>query len=122
MKKALMTGFAVISLALCAMPALAQDEVNWQALPGDQAALQELDTQQTRALRDSVRHCDDIGRADHSGTPCVFLDADRTMRQAEDPALRAYHFALPRSMRYDEARNSGAAIARVMELRQEAVE
>ncbi len=43
-------------------------------------------------------------------------------RQAEDPGLRSYHFALPRSMRYDEARNSGAAMERVMKLREEAVE
>ena len=52
----------------------------------------------------------------------MFLDVDRAMRQAEDPALRSYHFALPRSMRYDEARNSGAAIARIMEMREELVE
>ncbi len=52
----------------------------------------------------------------------MFLDLDRTMRQAEDAALRSYHFALPRSMRYDEARNSGAAMERVMKLREEAVE
>ena len=122
MKMTLATGLVAASLTLGATQALAQDDVNWLALPADKAALQELDTQQTRALRNSVRHCDDLGRADHGGTPCVFLDADRAMRQAEDPALRAYHFALPRSMRYDEARNSGAAVARVMELRKEAVE
>jgi hypothetical protein len=43
-------------------------------------------------------------------------------RQAEDPGLRSYHFALPRSMRYDEACNSGAAVAPVMERRTEAVD
>jgi len=122
MRKMLVTGFIAIALALGSTPAFAQDEVNWQALPQEKAALQALDTQQTRALRNSVRHCDDLGRADHSGTPCVFLDLDRAMRQAEDPALRSYHFALPRSMRYDEARNSGAAIERVMHLREKAVE
>ncbi|MBO6635285.1 hypothetical protein [Parvibaculum sp.] len=122
MKKLLATGFAAFLLAFAAAPALADDEVNWLALPADKAALQELDTEQTRALRNSVRHCDDIRRSDHSGTPCVFLDLDRAMRQAEDPALRSYHFALPRSMRYDEARNSGAAIERVMHLREKAVE
>jgi len=122
MKKLLATGFAAFLLAFAAAPALADDEVNWLALPADKAALQELDTEQTRALRNSVRHCDDIRRSDHSGTPCVFLDLDRAMRQAEDPALRSYHFALSRSMRYDEARNSGAAIERVMHLREKAVE
>src|SRR5690606_15101752 len=104
------------------VPVRAQDEVNWLALPADKAALQELDKEQTRALRASVRHCNDLARSNHQQTACVFLDADRAMRQTEDPALRAYHFALPRSMRYDEARNSGAAVARVMELREKAVE
>ena len=43
-------------------------------------------------------------------------------RQAEDPGLRSYHFALPRSMRYDEACNSGAAMERVLQLRAQALE
>ena len=122
MKKMLVSGFIALSLALGSASAFAQDEVNWQALPQDKAALQTLDTQQTRQLRNSVRHCDDVGRADHGGTPCVFLDLDRVMRQSEDPALKAYHFALPRSMRYDEARNQGAAIERVQKLRGEALD
>ena len=122
MKKAIATGFLAALLALGAAPALAQDEVNWQALPSDKEALVELDQQQVRALRNSVRHCDDVGRADHSGTPCVFLDLDRVMRQNEEPALRAYHFALPRSMRYDEARNQGAAVEQVKKLRADALE
>ncbi|MEP2830370.1 hypothetical protein [Parvibaculum sp.] len=122
MRKMLVTGFIAIALALGSTPAFAQDEVNWQALPQEKAALQALDTQQTRALRNSVRHCDDLGRADHSGTPCVFLDLDRVMRQSEEPALKAYHFALPRHMRYDEARNQGAAIERVKKLRADALD
>lgn len=122
MRNTIIAAMAALAIGLGAVPVQAQDEVNWLALPEDKAALQELDTQQTRALRDSVRHCDDVRRSDHSGTPCVFLDLDRTMRQAEDAALRSYHFALPRSMRYDEARNSGAATERVMKLREEAVE
>ncbi len=122
MRKFLAAGIAAFSLALAAVPVRAQDEVNWLALPADKAALQELDKEQTRALRASVRHCNDLVRSNHQQTACVFLDVDRAMRQAEDPALRSYHFALPRSMRYDEARNSGAAVARVMELREKAVE
>lgn len=122
MKKMIFSGLVAAGLALGAGTSMAADDVNWLALPADKAALQDLDTQQTRALRNSVRHCDDLGRSNHGGTPCVFLDVDRAMRQAEDPALRSYHFALPRSMRYDEARNSGAAIARIMEMREELVE
>lgn len=122
MNRMLVTGLFAIFLALGSASAFAQDEVNWQALPTDKAALQELDTRQMRALRNSVRHCDDVWRTDHSGTSCVFLDLDRVMRQSDDPALKAYHFALPRGMRYDEARNQGAAIERVKKLRADALD
>ena len=44
------------------------------------------------------------------------------MRQSDDPALRAYHLALPRGMRYDEKRNEGFAVARVQKMRAQALE
>lgn len=122
MRKIIVTGLALASLAWGALPALAQDEVNWQALPAEKEALLDLDGQQIRALRNSVRHCNDLNRSNHQQTACVFLDADRAMRQSANAALKAYHFALPRSMRYDEARNQGAAVMRVQKLRAQALE
>lgn len=115
-------GLAAIGFLLSAHAAWAVDEVNWLALPTDEAALTELDTEQLRAVRTAVRHCSDLYRSSHQGSPCVFIDVDRVMRQSEDAALRAYHFALPRSMRYDEGRNQGAAVKRVMEQRDSFVE
>lgn len=122
MKKALVTGLIAISLALAAAPARALDEVNWQALPAEREALVKLDREQVRALRNSVRHCNDLARSNHRQTACVFLDLDRVMRQSEDAALKAYHFALPRGMRYDEKRNEGFAAERVQKMRAQALE
>ncbi|MBC7101908.1 MAG: hypothetical protein H5U13_01595, partial [Parvibaculum sp.] len=63
-----------------------------------------------------------LARSNHRQTACVFLDLDRFMRQSDDAALKAYHFALPRGMRYDEARNEGFAVARVQKMRAQALE
>lgn len=115
--KLLMAGFVAVGVLLGASAASAVDEVNWLALPADEEALTSLDTQQLRAVRTAVRHCNDLYRSNHQLTPCVFTDVDRVMRQSDDAALRAYHFVLPRSMRYDEARNQGFAVKRVMEQR-----
>lgn len=122
MKLPLSACLAALFLAFTPLPSSAQaDAPDWTALPADTAALEELDQQQLRALRGSVRACNDLARADHSGVPCVFLDLDRVMRQDENAALRAYHFALPRSYRYDDARNRGAAVERVLKARNEAL-
>lgn len=122
MKLLLSACLTVLFLAFTPLPSSAQaDTPDWSALPADSVALEELDQQQLRALRRSVRACNDLARSDHSGVPCVFLDLDRAMRQQEDAALRAYHFALPRAYRYDDARNPGAAVARVLSAREEAL-
>src|SRR5690554_3702642 len=122
MKVLLPAFFAALLLAITPLPSSAgADTPDWTALPADKVALEELDQQQLRALRGSVRACNDLARSDHSGVPCVFLDLDRVMRQEEDAALRAYHFALPRSYRYDDARNRGAAVERVLKARNEAL-
>lgn len=122
MRKIVFAGPAALFIALAAAPAQAQDEVNWQALPAEKEALVELDRRQMRALRNAVRFCNDLGRSEHDWTACVFLDADRVMRQSDDAALKAYHFALPRGMRYDETRNEGFAVARVQKIRAQALE
>jgi hypothetical protein len=122
MRKILFAGIAALFIGLAAAPAQAQDEVNWQALPAEREALVKLDREQVRALRNSVRHCNDLARSNHRQTACVFLDLDRVMRQSGDPALKAYHFALPRGMRYDEKRNEGFAAERVQKMRAQALE
>src|SRR5690606_15602952 len=93
MKVLLPASLAALLLAITPLPSAAgPDTPDWTALPTDKVALEELDQQQLRALRGSVRACNDLARSDHSGVPCVFLDLDRVMRQEEDAALRAYHF------------------------------
>ncbi|GMV62553.1 MAG: hypothetical protein AMXMBFR74_17210 [Parvibaculum sp.] len=122
MRKILFAGTAVLFIGLAAAPVQAQDEVDWQVLPAEKEALVKLDREQVRALRNSVRHCDDLARSNHRQTACVFLDLDRVMRQSEDAALKAYHFALPRGLRYDEKRNEGFAAERVLKMRAQALE
>ena len=112
---------AVSLTVLTAVPAFAQDEVNWGALPTDKAKLEELDTKQLRMLRASVRYCSDFARQDHRNTACVFLDLDRGVRQSDDKALKAYHFGMSRMDRYNEARNRGAVIERMLRMRQKAL-
>lgn len=117
MKRIVLSGLAAAILLAAPMAAQAQDEVNWQALPAEREALAALDNEQNRALRASVRHCISIGQARGRNSTCVILDLDRTMRQSGE-ALRAYHFALPRPMRYDENRSREAAIDRVLAVRE----
>jgi len=122
MRKIVLAGIAALFIGLAAAPVQAQGDVNWQALPAEREALVKLDREQVRALRNSVRHCNDLARSNHRQTACVFLDLDRVMRQSGDPALKAYHFALPRGMRYDEKRNEGFAAERVQKMRAQALE
>ncbi len=121
MKHILAVGVIAVSVLLGAN-ARAQDEVNWLALSTDEAALKKLDTEQSRTVRTAVRHCEAFLRSSHQGNPCVFTDVDRVMRQSDDAALRAYHFALPRSLRYQETRNQGFAIQHVLKQRKSYVE
>lgn len=122
MKKLLSGLIVAMSLVWGATASMAADEVNWSVLPTDEAALTALDTEQMRAVRTAVRHCEDFARSNHQLTPCVFTDVDRVMRQSENAALRAYHFALPRGMRYDDKRHSGFAVKQVLEQRQKYVQ
>lgn len=119
MKSGLLSGL-VAGFLLAAPAAAFADEVDWAALPAEREALAALDSEQNRALRASVRHCIAIGQARGRNSSCVFLDLDRAMRQSGG-ALEAYHFALPRPMRYDESRHREAAIGRVAEARRHAL-
>lgn len=102
-------------------PAFAQDEVDWAALPTDKAELEALDTKQLRMLWASVRYCEDFGRKNHRNTACVFLDLDRSIRQSDDAALKAYHFGMSRMDRYSENRNRGAVVNRLLLMRESAL-
>ena len=112
---------AVAMPVLASVPALAQDEVNWAALPTDKEKLQELDTKQLRMLRASVRYCEDFGHQHHEKNACVFLDLDRSVRQSDDEALKAYHFGMSRTNRYSENRNVGGVINRLLRMREKAL-
>lgn len=116
MKSVFLSGLAAAFLLALPVSAGAQERVNWQTLPAEREALAALDSEQHRALRNSVRHCISIGQARGRNSTCVLLDLDRAMRQGGE-ALQAYHFALPRPMRYDENRHREAAIDRVVEAR-----
>ncbi len=120
MKSLFLSGLAAAFLFAAPVSASAQEQVNWAALPAEREALLALDSQQNSALRASVRHCIAIGQARGRNSACVLLDLDRAMRQGSE-ALHAYHFALPRPMRYDENRNRQAAIDRVAEAREKAL-
>lgn len=121
MKRTILGGCMAAGLLLGSIGvAQATDTVDWNALPSDETALRHLDTKQERALRQAVRHCGSLHRTQHQREACVYIDVDRVMRQSDDAALRAYHFALPRSLRYNENRNSGLAIKQVQAKRERA--
>lgn len=123
MKKTILGGCMAAGLMLGGIGAAqATDTVDWNALPSDDAALQQLDTRQERALRQAVRHCGSLHRTQHQRDACVYIDVDRVMRQSDDAALKAYHFALPRSLRYNEHRNTGLAIEQVQAKRERAAD
>lgn len=121
MKSLFLSGLAAAFLLAAPVASSAQEQVNWAALPAEREALAALDYQQHRALRNSVRHCISIGQARGRNSACVLLDLDRAMRQRGE-ALEAYHFALPRPMRYDENRHREAAVDRVAEARKKALQ
>lgn len=112
----------VMSVSVLApAPAFAQEEVDWSALPTDKAELEALDMKQLRMLRAFVRYCEDFARQNHRNTPCVFLDLDRSIRQSDDAALKAYHFGMSRMDRYSETRNRGAVVNRLLRMRESAL-
>lgn len=121
MKRLFLSGLAAAFLLAVPVAANVEEQVSWSALPAEREALAALDSDQHRALRASVRQCIAIGQARGRNSTCVLLDLDRTMRQSGE-ALRAYHFALPRPMRYDENRNREAAIDRVAKAREKALQ
>jgi len=98
---------AAAALLLMAAPAFAQP-TGRDPLPHNERALQELNAEQLRMVRRASRLC-----AGQPGTqaikaernPCVIASTDQAIRDSDDPALQAFHAALPDNERYDEYRS-----------------
>jgi hypothetical protein len=80
-------------------------EVDFSALPEDEKTLSDLNFQQRRLVRRAQNRCTDEA-ANIAGGPCVRGMVDGSVAQENDPALTAFHYALPRQHRYDPERPS----------------
>jgi hypothetical protein len=80
-------------------------EVDFSALPTDENALGNLNFQHRRLVRRAQNRCTDQATNVAAG-PCVMGTVDRSVAQANDPALTAFHYALPTQHRYDPERSS----------------
>jgi hypothetical protein len=80
-------------------------EVDFSALPTDEKALSDLNFRQRRMVRRAQNRCTDEA-ASIAGGPCVMGTVDGSVAQENDPALTAFHYALPRQHRYDPERPS----------------
>ena len=78
------------------------------ALPHDEASLSALDSKQLRLVRRAANQCDTtdpiFAARLNSRRPCVIGSVDRAVATSDDPALQAYHAALPLNVRYDQYR------------------
>lgn len=80
-------------------------EVDFSALPTDDKALSDLNFEHRRLVRRAQNRCT-VEAANSAGGPCVMGMVDASVAQANDPALTAFHYALPRQHRYDPERPS----------------
>ena len=80
-------------------------EVDFSALPTDEKALGNLNFEHRRLVRRAQHRCTNEAANVASG-PCVMGMVDGSVAQANDPALTAFHYALPRQHRYDPERPS----------------
>lgn len=93
------------ALLLCATPAFAQS--GRDPLPHDEQSLRELNSEQLRMVRRASRMCSQnvVGTAIKAErNPCVIAATDNAIADSDDPALQAFHAALPDNERYDEYR------------------
>ena len=94
---------------LMAAPAIAQPYHHYRdPLPHNERALQRLNNEQLRIVRRSIQICAQPGlsfpiRAERN--PCVISNTDKAISDSDDPALQAFHDALPEKDRYDENRD-----------------
>jgi hypothetical protein len=80
-------------------------EVDFTALPTDEKALSDLNFRQRRMVRRAQNSCGEEGTG-FAGGPCVRAMVDRAVARENDPALTAFHYALPMQHRYDSERAS----------------
>lgn len=79
------------------------------AFPRDEASLRDLDSQQLRIIRRAGAQCWHSGQGGFmSRSPqsraCIISGAEQAINSSDNPALQAYHNALPFNARYNEAR------------------
>ena len=79
------------------------------ALPRDEASLSALDSKQLRLVRRATTMCDVtdpafVAASNPARRPCVVAEVDRAVASSDDPALQAFHAALPQNVRYDRYR------------------
>jgi len=97
---------AAAVLLLCSTPTFAQ-AAGRDPLPRDEKSLRELNAEQLRIVRRSSRLCAQTTghlpiKAERN--PCVITSTDNAIADSDNPALQAFHAALPANERYDEYR------------------
>jgi hypothetical protein len=80
-------------------------EVDFSALPTDEKELSKLNFQHRRLVRRAQNRCT-VEATNVAAGACVMGNVDGSVAQANDPALTAFHYALPRQHRYDPERPS----------------
>jgi hypothetical protein len=97
-----------IALGFSAATAFAQPDTG--AFPRDEASLRALDNAQLRIVRRAGAQCFHSGERGFlnprgaQARACIISLTENAIRTSDDPALRAYHQALPFQARYDEYR------------------
>jgi len=85
----------------------AQEQADFSLLPADEQGLNKLEFRHTALIRRAERTCGPgplpIDRRGYR-SPCIVQSVDNSVREAEDDALTAFHFALPPRVRYDSDR------------------
>ena len=103
---------AAAILGLSSAAALAEEPRAYDArvLPHDEAGLSALDHKQLRIVRRTTAQCDATDpffvRRRVMLRPCIIGGVDHAIETSDDPALQAYHAALPFHARYDRFRSS----------------
>jgi hypothetical protein len=79
-------------------------------LPHDEAGLSALDHKQLRIVRRTTAQCDATDpffvRRRVMLRPCIIGGVDHAIETSDDPALQAYHAALPFHARYNRFRSA----------------
>lgn len=86
-------------------PVTTRAQPDFSALPSDERALSDLNFRQRRMVRRAETRCSAEGGT-VTGGPCVRAAVDREVARENDPALTAFHYALPVQHRYDSERAS----------------